>query len=88
LKVLERAELISIGLDAQRRPRRLEAAPLAEANVWLERYREFWEASFSRLDNLLVELKSKEKKFQRIKGKEVKNSAGKPGRSRSRGNHR
>jgi DNA-binding transcriptional ArsR family regulator len=56
LKVLESAGLISTGLDAQRRPRKLEAAPLAEANEWLERYREFWEASFLRLDDLLEEL--------------------------------
>jgi DNA-binding transcriptional ArsR family regulator len=56
LKVLERAGLISRGVDAQRRPRRLEAKPLAEANEWLERYRQFWEASFQRLDALLAEL--------------------------------
>ena len=56
LKVLERAGLISRGLDAQRRPRRLEAAPLAEASQWLERYREFWEGSFQRLDALLEEM--------------------------------
>src|SRR3954451_17799464 len=53
LKVLERAGLISSGLDAQRRPRRLEAKPLAEASEWLERYRQFWEGSFQRLDDLL-----------------------------------
>src|SRR5713226_2030131 len=57
LKVLEHAGLISRGRDAQRRPRRLEAAPLAEATEWLERYRQFWGASFQRLDALLVELK-------------------------------
>ncbi len=50
LKVLERAGLISRGRDAQRRPRRLEAQPLAEATEWLERYRRFWEGSFQRLD--------------------------------------
>src|SRR5262252_7907946 len=44
LKVLERAGLISRGRDAQRRPCRLEAKPLAEANAWLENYRQFWEA--------------------------------------------
>src|SRR5438270_4859560 len=60
LKVLERAGLISRGLDAQRRPRRLEAKPLAEANEWLEQYRQFWEASFERLDALLIELKGRE----------------------------
>ncbi len=53
LKVLERAGLISRGFDRQRRPRRLEAKPLAEATGWLERYRQFWEASFQRLDALL-----------------------------------
>jgi DNA-binding transcriptional ArsR family regulator len=56
LKILERAELISVGQDAQRRPRKLEAQPLAEANAWLERYRKAWEASFERLDGLLEEL--------------------------------
>ena len=60
LKVLERAGLISRGLDAQRRPRRLEAKPLAEATDWLERYREFWEGNFQRLDALLEELKTGE----------------------------
>ena len=61
LRVLERAGLISRGKDAQRRPRRLEAKPLAEANEWLERYREFWEANFRSLDSLLVELKNRKK---------------------------
>ena len=61
LKVLERAGLISRGKDAQRRPRRLEAKPLAQANDWLEKYREFWEGSFQRLDVLLDEMKKKDK---------------------------
>jgi DNA-binding transcriptional ArsR family regulator len=60
LKVLERAGLISRGVDAQRRPRRLEARPLAEATEWLEGYRRFWEASFQRLDTLLDEMKAEE----------------------------
>jgi DNA-binding transcriptional ArsR family regulator len=67
LKVLERAGLISRGLDAQRRPSRLEAKPLEEANQWLERYRQFWEASFQRLDALLEQMKTKEKKRSRTK---------------------
>jgi DNA-binding transcriptional ArsR family regulator len=62
LKVLERAGLISHGKDAQRRPRRLEARPLAEATEWLEHYRKIWEANFRRLDTLLEEMKAKEKK--------------------------
>jgi DNA-binding transcriptional ArsR family regulator len=56
LKILERAGLISVGQDAQRRPRRLEGKPLAEANAWLEQYRATWEASFERLDGLLEEM--------------------------------
>ena len=67
LKVLERAGLISGGRDEQRRPRRLEAKPLAEASGWLEGYRRFWEGSFQRLDSLLDELKSHEKKRGRSK---------------------
>jgi DNA-binding transcriptional ArsR family regulator len=62
LKVLERAGLISRGRDAQRRPCRIEAQPLAEANEWLENYRRFWEGSFQRLDDLLHEMKSMETK--------------------------
>lgn len=57
VKVLERAGLVSRGRDAQRRPVRLEARPLAEANGWLERYREIWEANYRRLDALLADLK-------------------------------
>jgi DNA-binding transcriptional ArsR family regulator len=61
LKVLERAGLISRGRDAQRRPRRIEGKPLAEANGWLEGYRQIWEGNFQRLDDLLDELKTREK---------------------------
>ena len=67
LKVLERAGLISRGQDAQRRPRRLDAKPLANATGWLENYRRFWEGSFRRLDTLLDEMKAKEKKRRRTK---------------------
>jgi len=56
LKVLERAGLITVGQDAQRRPRKLEGKPLGEASAWLERYRAMWEATFERLDGLLEEL--------------------------------
>src|SRR5215467_9449105 len=56
LKVLERAGLVSRARDAQRRPCRLEAKPLADATAWLEAYRQFWEASFQRLDSLLEEI--------------------------------
>src|SRR5262249_10492959 len=62
LKVLEKAGLISRGRDAQRRPCRIEAQPLAEANEWLENYRPLWEAHFERVDDPLEELKAQKKK--------------------------
>jgi DNA-binding transcriptional ArsR family regulator len=61
LKVLERAGLISRSRDAQRRPCRIEAQPLAAASDWLEKYRQFWEANFQRLDLLLEEMQAKAK---------------------------
>jgi DNA-binding transcriptional ArsR family regulator len=61
LKVLERAGLIARTRDAQRRPCHLEPQPLKQAADWLGTYREFWEASYSRLDEYLRELQPKEK---------------------------
>ncbi len=57
LKVLERAGLIARGRRAQWRPCRLEAAPLREANGWLEAYRPYWEDRFDRLDTYLRDLR-------------------------------
>src|SRR5262245_40873158 len=65
LKILERAGLISVAQDAQRRPRRIEPKPLAEASAWIERYREVWEANFQRLDALLDELQRRPSKRAR-----------------------
>jgi len=59
LKVLERAGLISRGREAQRRPRRLEAKRLEEADEWLERYRQLWEQNYQRLDALLEKMKER-----------------------------
>jgi DNA-binding transcriptional ArsR family regulator len=56
LKVLEAAGLISRSRDAQRRPVHLEAAVLAQATEWLERYRREAEARFRRLDAVLAEM--------------------------------
>jgi len=58
LKVLERAGLLSRSRDAQRRPCRIEAKPLAEATGWLERYRRLWEGNFRRLDAVLAEMQT------------------------------
>jgi DNA-binding transcriptional ArsR family regulator len=67
LKVLERAGLIVRGRDAQRRPCRLQAAPLKEIADWAESYRRFWEESFDRLEDYLQELQETEKKPGRKK---------------------
>ncbi len=65
LKVLERAGLISVDIDAQRRPRRLEPKRLEEAVDWIERYREIFEQNYQRLDALLDQLKGKPAKSKR-----------------------
>lgn len=71
LRVLERAGLVSGSRDAQRRPRRIEAARLAEATEWLERYRNLWEANFQRLDALLGELQPAKKSRRTKRRKET-----------------
>ena len=69
LKVLQRAGLISQGRQAQWRPCRLEAAPIKEVAAWVEDYRQFWEESFDRLDEYLVEMK---KNLAKQKGKKTR----------------
>ena len=59
LRVLENSGLIERARDAQWRPCRLQAAPMKEAVDWMEQYRQFWEASFDRLEAYLQELQSK-----------------------------
>ncbi|HWA18708.1 MAG TPA: metalloregulator ArsR/SmtB family transcription factor [Devosia sp.] len=53
LKILERAGLVSRTNVGTSRPVRIEAGPMREAADWLEKYREFWEKSYARLDALL-----------------------------------
>ena len=60
LKVLERAQLIERGRDAQWRPCRLKAKPLRDAHDWIDQYRKFWEERLDRLEEYLRELQSKE----------------------------
>jgi DNA-binding transcriptional ArsR family regulator len=61
LKVLERAGLVRVGQDAQRRPRRLYGEALQAASVWIEKCRAEWEANYQRLDRLLAELQRGER---------------------------
>ena len=58
LKVLERAQLIARGKEAQWRPCELKAEPLREADAWIEQYRQMWEERFDRLDALAAETKA------------------------------
>ena len=62
LKVLERARLISRGRDAQWRPCRLKAKPLAAAAGWIAGYKRFWEESFERLDEYLLTITQETKR--------------------------
>lgn len=61
LKVLQRAGLVEQSRHAQWRPCRLEAAPLKEVADWVSGYKQFWEESFERLDELLAKPNPKEK---------------------------
>jgi DNA-binding transcriptional ArsR family regulator len=68
LKVLERAGLISRGRDAQRRPCRLEAAPMRDVSDWLADYQRFWELRLDRLGDYLKKAQAKSRSHGR-KGK-------------------
>ena len=74
LRVLEQAGLVVQGRDAQRRPRTLEARPLAEATAYLETYRKYWEASYLSLDSLLAELQPGRRAKSRTTRKRTKTS--------------
>src|SRR5262245_44278690 len=77
LKVLERAGLISRGRDAQRRPCRLQGAPLRDASAWVEKFREFWESSFDALDDVLDDLKKRDRKRTTLATRATKTTKGK-----------
>ncbi|MCU1240730.1 MAG: transcriptional regulator, ArsR family [Candidatus Acidoferrum typicum] len=67
LRVLSEAGLVDVRVDAQRRIYALRPAPLQELEAWVEKYRRIWEGNFQRLDALLDEMKSSEKKHGRKK---------------------
>jgi len=71
LKVLERAGLVSRGRDGQKRPCRLEASSLREADVWLERFRASWEERFDALEAVVEDLKRTERRPRRRKEKKT-----------------
>ncbi len=86
LKVLEHANLISRGREAQWRPCRIAPTALKDVDGWLERYRKFWDENFDRLDDYLQELKAaEEKKGRGTKSKSKSKSRPKPGKEKSHG---
>lgn len=60
LKVLEKANLIERSRQAQYRPCRLHPEPLKDIDEWMEQYRQFFDASFDRLDDYLKQIQTKE----------------------------
>jgi DNA-binding transcriptional ArsR family regulator len=61
LKVLKDSGFVDVQPRAQQRLYALRAEPLREIHDWLERYRQLWDSRFEALDELIEELKSKEK---------------------------
>jgi DNA-binding transcriptional ArsR family regulator len=61
LKVLERAGLIARARERQWRPASLDAGPLKDVAEWAERYRQFWDESYDRLDEYLETLQGRGK---------------------------
>jgi DNA-binding transcriptional ArsR family regulator len=68
LKVLEGAGLITRTRRATARLSHLRAEPLREATVWLAGYREYWEESYDRLDELLSVLQQDDRSPSRDPG--------------------
>jgi DNA-binding transcriptional ArsR family regulator len=69
LKVLSDAGLVAMRTDAQRRIYRLRSEPLQELDRWLDGYRAFWERNFDALDDVLDEMKTKERRAPARRGK-------------------
>ena len=69
LRVLKDAGLVDVQPRAQQRLYELRPQPIRELHDWLERYRELWDARFADLDDLIEEIKLKEKSDGRKKRK-------------------
>lgn len=82
LKVLEEAGLIKSEHDAQRRPRRLVAAPLRDIADWVEPFRRQWEGRFDNLDRHLATMTNDRKEKQRAARKPNREPSGRRRRIR------
>lgn len=60
VRVLERANLVRRRVVGREHLCRLSAAPLRDAMLWTEQFRQYWEARFQALDSLLEEMKSEQ----------------------------
>jgi DNA-binding transcriptional ArsR family regulator len=67
LRVLREAGLVEVQPKGQQRLYELRGGPLRELSEWLERYRQVWDIRFGQMDELLEELKTKEKRHDRGK---------------------
>jgi DNA-binding transcriptional ArsR family regulator len=67
--VLEQAGLVTTEKIGRVRTCKLGTCRLEEEAAWIERYRQLWEARFDELDQLLEEMKRKEKADGRKKRK-------------------
>ena len=67
--VLEQAGLVTTEKVGRVRTCRLGVRRLEEEAAWIERYRQLWDARFDELDNIVEELKRKDKADGRRKRK-------------------
>jgi DNA-binding transcriptional ArsR family regulator len=59
IRMLERAGLVRRSIVGRDHLLTLDAAPLAEAQAWIEKYRSFWEDSLAALDRYVTSRKEK-----------------------------
>lgn len=65
LKVLADAGLVEVSPVANKRIYAIRPEPLREIDVWVKKYRKFWEERFDRLDAMFDAEKKKLKKTRR-----------------------
>ena len=69
LRILKEAGLVDVQPRAQQRVYELRTQPLRRLHDWLERYRLLWEDRLDGLDEVIEELRTKEKSDGRRKRK-------------------
>jgi DNA-binding transcriptional ArsR family regulator len=61
IRMLERAGLLRRSIVGRDHVLSLNAAPLAEAQAWIEHYRRFWESRLAALESYITNKKRKRK---------------------------